>query len=83
MDLVDEEQRPLPGLAPRARGVEYLLEIADAGKDRRDLLEMQVGRLRQEPRDRGLAGTGWPQKMSEPKVRKSSRRASAPSDPSR
>ena len=60
MDLVDEEQRPLPGLAPRAGRVEHLLEVGDAGEDRRNLLEVQVGRLRQEPRHRGLAGAGRP-----------------------
>src|SRR5712692_5656206 len=58
MDLVDEEQRPLPGLAPTARGVEHLLEIGDARKNRRDLFEMQVRRLGQKPCDRGLAGAG-------------------------
>jgi len=58
MDLVDEEQRPLPGLASRARRVEYLLEVGDAGENRRDLLEVQVGGLRQKPRHGGLAGAG-------------------------
>src|SRR5262245_27016962 len=58
MDFVDEEKRPLPDLASRARRVEHLLEVADAGADRRDLLEMEVGRSRQQPRYRGLAGTG-------------------------
>ncbi len=60
MDLVDEQQRPLPDLAPRARGVEHLLEVGDAGKNRRDLLELQFGGVRQEPRDRRLAGAGRP-----------------------
>src|SRR5262245_60833370 len=60
MDLVDEEQRPLPGFAPRARRVEYLLEIGDTGKNRRNLLEMQVGGLRQQPRHGSLAGAGRP-----------------------
>src|SRR5215831_14882881 len=58
MNLVDEKKRPLPRLTPRAGGVEHLLEIGDAGKNRRDLLEMQIGRLRQQPRNRGLAGAG-------------------------
>ena len=58
VDLVDEKQRPLPGLAPRARRVEHLLEIGHAGKNRRDLLEVKLGRPRQEARDRGLAGAG-------------------------
>ena len=58
MDLVDEQQRALPALAPRARRLEHFLEIGDAGEDRRDLLEMQIGFLRQQPRHRGLAGAG-------------------------
>ena len=58
VNLVDEKERPLPGFAPRARGIEDLLQVGDAGKDRRDLLEMQIGRLRQQPRHRGLAGAG-------------------------
>ena len=60
VDLVDEQQRPLPGLAPRARRLEDLLQVGDAGEDRRDLLEMQLGRLRQQPRHGGLAGAGRP-----------------------
>src|SRR6266508_4947090 len=58
MDLVDEEQRALPALAPRPGRVEHLLEVADAGENGGDLLEMQIGRLRQEPRDGGLARAG-------------------------
>jgi hypothetical protein len=50
MNLVDEEKRPLPGFAPAARGVKDSLQIGDAGKDRRDLLEMQIGGLRQSSR---------------------------------
>ena len=57
MHLVDEQQRALAGLAPGARGVERLLQVGDAGKHRRDLLEMQFGGVRQQPRHRGLAGT--------------------------
>src|SRR5262249_47176962 len=58
MDLVDEKKRALPGFAARAGGIEHLLEIADAGENCRDLLEMQIRRLRQEPRDRRLASAG-------------------------
>ena len=47
MDFVDEEKRPLPDLASRARGVEHLLEVPDAGEDSRDLLEIEIGRSRQ------------------------------------
>ena len=56
MHLVDEQQRSLAGLAPGARRVERLLQIGDAGKHRRELLEMQFGGIRQQPRHRGLAG---------------------------
>ena len=42
VDLVDEQQRALPGLAPRARLLEHPLEIGDAGEDRGNLLEMQI-----------------------------------------
>ena len=49
---------PCP-VSRRARAcLEHLLQVGDAGEDRRDLLEMQVGRLRQQPRHRGLAGAG-------------------------
>src|SRR5262249_57718809 len=58
----DEEKRPLPDLASRPRRVEHLLEVSDAGEDRRDLLEIEIGRSRQQPRDRGLAGAGRPPK---------------------
>ncbi len=51
---------PLPGLAAAARRLEHLLEVGDAGKDRRDLLELKVGLARQQPRDGGLAGAGRP-----------------------
>ena len=60
VDLVDEQQRPLPGLAPRARRVEHFLEVGDAGEDRGNLLEMQLGGVGEQPRDRGLAGAGRP-----------------------
>ena len=54
--LVDKEQRALAGLAPRAGRVERLLQVGDAGKHRRELLEMQFGGIRQKPRHGGLAG---------------------------
>ncbi|MGY4504166.1 hypothetical protein ACVWYH_008123 [Bradyrhizobium sp. GM24.11] len=50
--------RALAHLAAGPRGVECLLQIGDAGEHRRDLLEMQVRRIRQQPRHRGLAGAG-------------------------
>ena len=58
VDLVDEEQRALPGFAARARLLERLLQVGDAGEDRRNLLEMQIGFLRKKPRHGGLAGAG-------------------------
>jgi hypothetical protein len=58
MDLVDEKKRALTGFAARAGGIEHLLEIADSGENRRDLLEMEIRRLRQEPGDRRLASAG-------------------------
>ena len=60
MNLVDKQQRPLPGLAARAGRVEHLLEVGDAGEDRGDLLEMQFGGIGEEPRHRRLAGAGRP-----------------------
>src|SRR5262249_1794046 len=60
MDLVDKEQCPLPGLATRARLIEHLLEVGDAGIDRRDLLEVEIGLAREQPRHGGLAGAGRP-----------------------
>ena len=51
---------PLPGLAPGARRLEHLLQIGDAGEHRGDLLEMQLGRIGEQPRHRGLAGAGRP-----------------------
>src|SRR4029079_8011497 len=60
VNLVDEEKSPLPGFTPSARGIKDFFQIADAGKDRRNLLELQIRRLRQKPRHRGLAGAGWP-----------------------
>ena len=60
VDLVDEEERALARLAARARRLEHLLQVGDAGEDRRDLLEMEVGLARQQPRDRRLAGARRP-----------------------
>ena len=54
MDLVDEEERPLPRLAARARLLEDLLQFRDAGMDRRYLLEFEVGLLGKKPGDRRL-----------------------------
>src|SRR5262249_6135750 len=60
VNLIHKQQGSPPDLAARTRGIEHLLEIGDPGKDRRNLLEVQVGRLRQQAGDRGLAGAGRP-----------------------
>ena len=60
MNLVDEEQSPLPGLPARPRRIEYLLQIGNAGKDRRYLLEVKLCRAGQQPRHGRLAGAGRP-----------------------
>jgi len=54
--LVDEQQCALAHLAPRTRRIEHLLQVGDAGKHRRDLFEMQLGGVGEQPRHRGLAG---------------------------
>src|SRR6516225_615760 len=54
--LVDEQQRAPARLTPRARRIECFLQVGDAGKHRRKLLEMQIGRVGQKPRHGGLAG---------------------------
>ena len=58
MDLVDKEQRALPGLAAQPRGIEHFLQVGDAGEDRRNLLEIKFGRVGQKTRHSGLAGAG-------------------------
>ena len=58
MHLIDEQQRALAHFASRARGIEHLLEVGDAGEHGRDLLELELGRIRQKPRHRRLAGAG-------------------------
>ena len=60
VDLVDEQQRALAGLAARAGRVEHLLQVGDAGEDRRDLLEFELGLVGEQARHRGLAGAGRP-----------------------
>jgi hypothetical protein len=60
MDFVDEKQRAASGLAAGTGAIEGLLEVGDAGKNRRKLLEMEVGFLRQKTRYGGLAGSRRP-----------------------
>ena len=56
VDFVDEQQRALPGLAARPRGLERLFQVGNAGEHRRQLLEMQFEGGRQQPGDGGFAG---------------------------
>jgi hypothetical protein len=58
VDLVDEQAGAPALLAPGARRLEGLLEVGDAGKDRRHLLEIEPGMAGEQPGDRGLAGAG-------------------------
>ena len=60
VDLVNEEQRSLPLTAAHLGRVEHLAQFRHAREDRADLHEMQIGLIRQQPRDRGLAYTGRP-----------------------
>src|ERR1700730_1718925 len=66
MHLVDEQQRAEPGLTPPPCRIERLLEIGDAGEHRGYLLEVERGRVRQESRHRGLAGTWRPPEHERP-----------------
>lgn len=56
MDLVDEQQRLLAPPAMLRRGGKDLLEVGDAGKDRRDRFESHAHRVGQQARYRRLAG---------------------------
>src|SRR4029079_17451490 len=58
MHLVDEEQCPLPGLAPCTRRFEDLFEISNAREHGGDLLEMQSRRIRQQAGDGCLPRAG-------------------------
>src|SRR6266404_2227170 len=60
MHLVDEQQRSLAHLAAGAGGIEHFFQVGNTGKHRRNLLEMQLGGVGQQPRNRGLAGAGRP-----------------------
>ena len=78
MDLVDEEERPLPHLTAAARRVEDLLQLRDAGMDGGDLLEMQVRLFREKPCDRRFARPRRPPENQEPTLRVFSMRVSVP-----
>ena len=60
VDLVDEQQRALAGLAPALGAVEGLAQVLHAREDGRELLEGEVGLVRQQARHRGLAGARRP-----------------------
>ncbi len=60
MDLIDEKQGAAPGRAPAPRLLENLLEIIDAGKYRGNLDKGEIGLMREQARDRRLAGAGRP-----------------------
>ena len=57
-----------PALPADARALEHLLEIGDAGKNRRNLLEGKIGLVGQQPGDRRLAGSRRPQKIRLPSL---------------
>src|SRR5690606_34542155 len=60
MDLVDEQHRSLAGLTLRPRGSEGLLAVGNAGKDSRELLEVEPRLTRYQPRHGRLASTRRP-----------------------
>ena len=60
MNLVDKQQRALPGLAAQPRRVEHFFQVGDTGEDRRNLFEIEFGRVRQKARHGGFAGAGRP-----------------------
>src|SRR5690606_30673672 len=60
MNLIHEEQRAVAGEAFEARFLENLLEVGNARKDGRDLLELEADLIGEETRDRCLAGAGRP-----------------------
>jgi hypothetical protein len=60
VDLVDEEERALAGLAAGAGRLEGLLQIGNAGEDGGDLLEMEIGLAGEKARDGRLARAGRP-----------------------
>ena len=62
VDLIDEQQRPLPCPPPPRRLVERALEVGDAGEHRRKLHEMQPRAGGEQPGDGGLAAARRPPK---------------------
>ena len=60
MDLIDEQQRPLPDLAAVGRGGEDLTQVGHPGEGRGDLLEEQARAIGQKTGDRRLAAARRP-----------------------
>ena len=60
VDLVDKEQGAAADLAALARRLEHLAQVGDAGKHSRQRLEFEIGAVRQQACDRGLAAAGRP-----------------------
>ena len=58
VDLIDEQQRPLPGPPPPRRLLECALEVGDAGEHRGQLHEMQPRAVGKQASDGGLAAAG-------------------------
>ncbi len=78
VDLVDEQQRPLPVRAPVLGRLEHLAQLRHAGEDRADLDEMQIGLARQQAGDRGLAHAGRPPEHQRAKAARGKHRAKRP-----
>jgi len=60
VDLVDEQQGPLPHPAAFLGPVEHLTQVGDTGKHRRQGLEMQGDMIGQKPRHGRLPRAGRP-----------------------
>ncbi len=78
MNLVDEQKCALAHLAAGPGGFKCLLQIGDAGKHRRQLLEMQVEGGGQQPRDGGLAGARRPPQNDRMRPRRRDHAADGP-----
>ena len=60
VNLIDEQQRPLPAAPPLPRLLEGFAQIRDAGEHRRQRDEVEAGPGRHDPGQRGLAAAGRP-----------------------
>ena len=84
VDFVDEQQRAAALGAARARRLEHLFQLGDAGVDRRDLDELGVRLLRRSAARRSSCRCpAAPRRSSSPANRAASSRVSAPSGPVR